>query len=136
MKTTDPFRAADLLLAGLLAALAGCATPATTPAAVNTSDVATLAPTDDPPKPLRTVPPVYPFDMQRDALAGEVKLSAIVDVGGRVQDARVEDTTHPSFSQPALEAFQQWTFQPAVREGTPVAVRVAIPMRFVPANDD
>lgn len=136
MKTNSHLlRAADLLLAGLLVTLTGCATTGVQPTSANGPvrgvAVAGAHNYDNPPKPLRMVQPIYPFDLRRADLSGEVNLSAIIDENGRVQNARVEQTTHDAFNQPALDAFQQWTFQPAARDGAPIAVRVAIPMKFI-----
>ena len=136
MKTaTHRLRAADLLLAGLLAAFTGCTSMPVRQATSETSYAPTFstpATRDfEPPKPLRLVDPSYPFDLKRAGITGRVDLSCLVDELGRVQDARVENATHSSFSQPALEALQQWTFRPAIRNGQAIAMRVTVPMSFL-----
>jgi periplasmic protein TonB len=135
MKTPSyPFRAAALLLSGLLAAFTGCSS---TPVGQATSEgfyAATFASVDAPPKPLHTVKPVYPFDMKRAGISGIVTLNCLIDEQGRVGDARVENTPGTPFSAAALEAIRQWTFTPAIRNGTPVAVRVTLPLSFVLAD--
>lgn len=142
MKTASSLRRpADLLSIGLLVAFTGC----TSPALQQTTSEASLSPASgtpvprdfDPPKPLHIVKPDYPFDMKRAGLSGVVAVNCLIDQNGRVQDARVENANTPgtAFSTSALEAIRQWTFTPAIRNGTPIAVRVTLPMSFVLAED-
>jgi periplasmic protein TonB len=136
MKTpSHPSRAAGLLSIGLLTAFTGCTSTSVRQATSETPYTPTFSapsiPGDAPPKPLHTVKPDYPFDMKRAGLSGIVTLSCLVDEQGRVRDALVEKTPGPSFGASALEAIRQWTFTPAIRNGTPVAVRVTLPMNFV-----
>jgi TonB family protein len=130
-------RAADSCLLGLAVAFTGCANTATPPdtsAAVVPSALA--ADRDyDPPKPLRVVTPVYPFDLKRLGVAGLVNLSCVIDEHGRVHDPQIENATHSSFGQAARDALEQWTFTPATRDGAPFAVRVSVPIQFI-LNDD
>lgn len=138
MNTASPLRhAADFCLLGLLVAFTGCATTAIRQPTSEAAVPSAVAPTGDydPPKPLHVVAPVYPFDLKRLGVAGMVNLSCVIDEQGRVRDPRVEDATHSSFGQAAREALEQWTFTPAIRDGTPFAVRIALPMKFT-LNDD
>ena len=142
MKTaSSPLRATDLLSLGLLVAFTGCASPAlqqTTSEATLSPAFGASSPRDfQPPKPLHTVKPVYPFEMKRAGISGVVTLNCLIDRNGRVQEARVDESNTPgvAFSMAALEAVRQWTFTPATRNGEPIAVRVSLPVTFVLADD-
>jgi len=77
----------------------------------------------------RRVRPDYPSVARVMELSGVVVIQALVGKDGAVKDAFVI-TGHPVFRDGALEAIWQWRFKPAVRRGEPVAVWVAIPVRF------
>ncbi len=87
---------------------------------------------DEPPMPTKTVAPVYPAALKAEGVAGMVTVSFLVDVQGDVQNAVVKKSTRPEFEQPALEALTKWKFIPAKKGGAPVAVQVAIPLKFSP----
>jgi periplasmic protein TonB len=135
MKTKSiSLRAATITACGLLATLSGCTN---VPLAQSTIE-SSLAPMFvsatqgnlEVPVPLRKVPPVYPFELKRAGITGNVSLSAIVDENGRVRDAEIVDSSDVAFRQPALDAVRQWTFQPARRNGESIAVRVNLPIHF------
>jgi len=50
---------------------------------------------------------------------------------GRVADASVEVSVSPAFDAAALAAVRAWTFEPALRDGKPVAARVRSAVRFL-----
>lgn len=85
---------------------------------------------DEPPVPVRTVPPVFPEEMRRDGVSGVVTVSILIDEKGNVQEPKVVKTTHEAFSQPAIEALSKWKFKPAKQAGEAVAMRVNIPIQF------
>lgn len=87
---------------------------------------------DEPPMPSKTVAPVYPPELKAEGVAGMVTVSFLVDVQGDVQNAVVKKSTRPEFEAPALEAVTKWKFIPAKKAGAPVAVQVAIPLKFSP----
>jgi protein TonB len=60
-----------------------------------------------------------------------VVVHALVGKDGRVVDARVDARRSiPLLNESALAAARRWVFKPALANGHPVAVWVAIPMRF------
>lgn len=80
---------------------------------------------------VRRVPPDYP-DRVRDAgRVGRVMIQAFVDTLGRVADARVAQSV-PQLDSLALSAVRRWVFHPAMADGKPVGVWVAIPVAFPP----
>jgi protein TonB len=86
---------------------------------------------DDPPRPQRTVAPTYPSRARKKGTTGEVRLSLLVGVDGRVRDVRVLSAQPPGvFDESAVAAVRQWTYTPATYEGQPVATRVTQPVVF------
>jgi protein TonB len=84
----------------------------------------------EPPVPVRTVPPEIPPDFARQGSSGLVTVNFLVDEKGQVQDASVEKSSHRELESSALKAVSKWRFKPARKEGTPVAIRVSIPIKF------
>jgi protein TonB len=83
-----------------------------------------------PPRPLRTVEPFFPTEMQRAGISGSVRLTCMVDETGRVRDPLVAYASHRAFVEPALDAVKNWRFKPAEREGVPVAAQISLPIAF------
>lgn len=81
--------------------------------------------------PLRQVPPEYPVDAARKRQEGWVELEFTVGVDGRVTDVSVA-RAQPSrvFDREAVRAIQQWTFEPALRDGRPVSSPVRRRIEF------
>jgi protein TonB len=84
-----------------------------------------------PARPLRQVQPGYPPDAARRRQEGWVELSFTIGVDGRVSDVQVV-RAQPArvFDREAISAMQQWTFEPALRDGQPVSSRGARRMEF------
>jgi protein TonB len=76
--------------------------------------------------------PSYPPEMRRKRFEGVVSVIFVVDATGVVTDARVEESNHPAFEKPALDAIRQWRFEPASKAGKNVACRVRQQFRFEP----
>ena len=57
---------------------------------------------------------------------GAVVLWCAIDTNGKVTDARIEQSLSPEADAKALEAVKAWKFQPAKKNGNPVAVDVRI----------
>ena len=47
-------------------------------------------------------------------------------------NAILQDATTPEFGDAALKAVSQWRFLPRVKDGQPVATKVALPLIFKP----
>lgn len=81
------------------------------------------------PEAITTRSPVYP-DIARDAgVDGTVLVQALVGKDGKVRDTRVVKSI-PMLDKAAEEAVKQWVFKPALANNKPVAVWVAIPVKF------
>jgi protein TonB len=84
---------------------------------------------DEPPAVVTQVKPVYP-DMAREAgVDGTVQLRVLVGKDGRVMDVHV-DRSIPLLDGAAVAAARLWVFTPALSNGHPVMVWVAVPIRF------
>jgi len=66
----------------------------------------------------------------RQQAPGKVSLIFIVNKNGRVEQAKVQNASHPVFEEPALQAVKQWKFEPGKRNGEPVRFRMRVPMTF------
>lgn len=84
----------------------------------------------EPPVPVRTVAPRFPEEMKRNGSSGLVTVSCLIDEKGNVTEPEVIKTSNAAFSQPAVDALKKWRFKPAKKDGTPVAIRVNIPVQF------
>lgn len=81
------------------------------------------------PEPITKVAPQYP-DIAREAgVDGQVMTQALVGKDGRVKDVRVVKSI-PMLDAAAVAAVKQWVFKPALSNNKPVAVWVAVPVKF------
>jgi TonB family protein len=82
------------------------------------------------PEATKKVVPTYPPEARRKGIDGIVMVQALVGKNGRVRDARVTRSV-PGLDDAALSCVRQWEFKPAKSSRKPVAVWVAIPVKFV-----
>ena len=81
------------------------------------------------PEAVSKVNPAYP-DIAREAgVDGVVLVQALVGKDGKVKDTRVVKSI-PMLDNAASDAVKQWVFKPALSNNKPVAVWVAVPVRF------
>ncbi len=114
---------ARLTVVAVALAAAACATrsPVHTPGA----DVTTPVVVTD-------TRPVYTEDAMAAKLQGSVLLDCVVLPDGTVGDVEVVrslDAVYGLDAQAVLAA-KQWTFEPGLKDGVPVPVRVAVEMSF------
>lgn len=74
--------------------------------------------------------PVYPVLARQSGIQGVVVLHAIIDRGGRVSELRVI-SGHPLLVKAAIDAVNQWRYQPTLLNGQPVEVETTITVSFV-----
>jgi protein TonB len=74
--------------------------------------------------------PIYPYEMRRAGITGEVNVGFIVDINGDVRDAYVMNSTHREFEVPAVQAVSKWKFRPGRRGGRAVNTRMSVPIVF------
>lgn len=83
-----------------------------------------------PPVPYRMVRPVYPATLRLTETEGEVTVAFVVTTKGLVTEPKVVSSTHPLFSERAIEAVSQWRFHPGRRDGQLVNTRLQVPVYF------
>ena len=81
------------------------------------------------PEAKKKVPPHYPEAAQFAGVEGTVVIQALIGRDGLVKQTKVVKAI-PGLDEAAEEAVRQWTFEPARTKGEPVAVWVAVPVRF------
>jgi protein TonB len=74
--------------------------------------------------------PIYPPLARQARIQGKVQLHAIIDKDGRVGELQVV-SGHPLLVKAALDAVQNWRYQPTVLNGEPVEVDTTIDVNFV-----
>jgi periplasmic protein TonB len=74
--------------------------------------------------------PIYPALARQARIQGKVQLHAIIDKEGRVGELQVV-SGHPLLVKAALDAVQNWRYQPTVLNGEPVEVDTTIDVNFV-----
>lgn len=74
--------------------------------------------------------PSYPNEMRGKKVEGAVTLIFVVDANGKVENPKVETSTHKAFESPALAAVRKWKFEPGIRAGERVASKKRITIRF------
>lgn len=82
------------------------------------------------PEAVSQVAPKYPSALRKAKIEGVVTLIFILDEEGRVEDPRVENSSHPEFDKPALEAIRKWRFRPGIKDGQSVRTYIRIAIRF------
>ncbi len=90
-----------------------------------------LTDVDRPPKPTLQVPPEYPYRARRRGVEGSVELRFTVTRDGRVTDIDVvRAQPQHMFEEAAKQAVTRWRFEPAIRNGNAVDVRVQVQLDF------
>jgi TonB family protein len=82
------------------------------------------------PRLLYKVDPEYPDDARDAKIEGSVLLSVVVGVDGVAHDINIVTTPETSLGLKAVEAVQQWKFQPGMKDGEAVAVQARIEVNF------
>jgi periplasmic protein TonB len=85
---------------------------------------------DQQPSPRFQAKPVYPFEMRRAGITGQVVVAFIVDSRGNVREAYSLKSTHREFEQAAVQAVSKWRFRPGKKGGRAVNTRMNVPIVF------
>lgn len=88
-----------------------------------------LADLDQKPRPVYQPGPNMSSAVRRQT-PGKVFIIFVVNKQGRVEQAKVQKSSHPVFEQPALAAVKQWRFEAGKRNGEPVRFRMRVPITF------
>lgn len=69
-------------------------------------------------------------DAVRQAAPGSVTVIFIVNQNGRVEQVKVQQSTHPALEKAVVDAVNKYRFQPGTRKGEPVRFRMQRRIRF------
>ncbi len=103
------------------------------PATPQSASTATSAPVQAPVvlKRTKTVAPVYPTSAKNRNVSGWVEVTFTVTQSGGVDNIRVTDADPKDvFDAAALQAVEQWRFEPITRDGKPTTQATKIRLRF------
>ena len=81
------------------------------------------------PRLIREVQPAYPVLAKETKTQGMVVLDCVIDERGNVTQMKVV-SGHPLLVQAAVNAVQQWKYQPTLLNGEPVAVEMKVTVTF------
>lgn len=84
-----------------------------------------------PPGLVSRIPPLYPYAARRRGLEGWVEIRLAVDESGRVKQVEViKSEPKKVFEAAVIKAARQWRFNPALKQGQPVAAAYRTVVRF------
>jgi TonB family protein len=83
-----------------------------------------------PPRVLERTMPEFTGQDRARGVHGEVQMNVLVDQNGLARDVTVEKSLDPVIDERSMEAVKKWKFQPAIREGKPVAYRMRVSLLF------
>lgn len=82
-------------------------------------------------------PPSYPKIAFEQGIVGKVVLQVNVDADGKATSVRVLEATPAGiFDAASVAAAEQWTFEPAIKNGKAVASALKIPVTFAMDDDE
>jgi TonB family protein len=76
---------------------------------------------DTPPKIRGVLIPVYPYAQRRDGVRGAARATLLIDPLGRVAAVKVQSADQPEFGLALTAALEGFVFDPALKDGKPVA---------------
>lgn len=82
------------------------------------------------PRALYSPNPSYSEEARRAKLQGVCILGVIVGPDGLPQEVKIERPLGHGLDEKAIEAVKQWKFDPARRNGTPIAVKINVEVQF------
>jgi len=88
-----------------------------------------LGPGITPPRITKQVPPRYSTD-RGVRVDGTVTIGLVVSSTGLPKDVHVVKGLDKDIDQSAKEAVEEWRFEPARKDGKPVAVRISLEIAF------
>lgn len=82
-----------------------------------------------PPRKIKDVRPVYPKEAKDAGIQGVVILEVVIDPAGRVSRVDVARSI-PELDQAAVDAVQEWEFEPTYVKGKAVSVEMTVTVNF------
>ena len=83
-----------------------------------------------PPRKIHDVPPAYPPAAREAGIDGMVVLDATIDPTGEVRDIEVLRSV-PELDQAAIDAVEQWRWEPTLVDGEPVSILMTVTINFM-----
>lgn len=74
--------------------------------------------------------PEYPEYAKQNNMEGTVMVRVTLSDRGKIEDARVVESSNNMFDEPALTAVRRFRFKPAYNRGEPVRSTVMVPVHF------
>lgn len=102
--------------------------------AAGLDEILTSGQLDQRPRALFRQAPSYPTEMLKTRREATVYVLFVVDMSGRVADAKVQKSTDPGFNEAALAAVRQWRFEPGKRNGENVRFKMRQQFTFRPPS--
>jgi periplasmic protein TonB len=81
------------------------------------------------PRLIRQVQPIYPILAKEARISGEVAIDSVIDEHGNVTQAKVI-SGNPLLVTSALNAVEQWKYQPTLLNGQPISVDLEVTVTF------
>lgn len=72
----------------------------------------------------------YPESLKGSGIKGVVRLHVIVGTDGCPRQVTVVKQLHPQLDKLAKEAVEAWQYEPAMKDGKPVTVLIAVDVEF------
>lgn len=119
-----------------LVSLAGLCIPASAVAfrtgqqAEDESNILQVGPGITAPRPIFTPDPEYPRAARDAHQQGMVRVMCIIGTDGLVRNARVVRSLGPEFDENSIEALRRWKFEPGLKDGKPIDVKISIEIEF------
>ena len=85
---------------------------------------------DTRPKLVHSVPPEFSTQARRQKIQGVVLVTLLVNQKGEPKDLQVERSLGYGLDEKALQAVSQYEFEPAMRDGRPIAQKIAVEVNF------
>jgi TonB family protein len=82
------------------------------------------------PRQIKSQSPKFSEQARRDKVQGTVLLLLVVTQEGSVTDIRVKNGIGHGLDENAVKAVRKWKFEPATKDGKPVAVQLTVEVDF------
>jgi TonB family protein len=82
------------------------------------------------PKPVYHPDAEYTDKARKKKIQGSVVVSIVVTDEGKVRDAQIVSGLEKDLDKQALKAVSAWKFEPATKDGKPVAVRIRVEVDY------
>jgi TonB family protein len=89
-----------------------------------------IGPCVSPPTVRKKIEPEYSEEARKARHQGKVLMAIVVRADGKVGDVQMIRALGRGLDEQAIKAVKKWRFNPAMKEGKPVAVKITVEMNF------